>query len=304
VIRLFAGSDSLESYNAAKLAAETTATDLGTEVIIVNADEANAQNLWDDLQQIGLFSSQKVQLWKRVLDNKDVVDMLLKRFEAINSQNEIIIWEPADVDARLALVKKLSTLKQIKSFAASKPWEIGGWLSAQIKAANVPLTFSQQKWLVDRIGSDKLQLQNEITKISLYYAANQKLDTTALELLIPPTVEMQIWTLLDSLSLQNKASALAVLDKFATEDNLQYVLTMLSREITLLAKVKYASESRIALTALGINDFVLKKAVQKAQNFSLEKLKKLSTALFRLDTSIKRGKTDPLTGLFLVAMAW
>lgn len=304
MIKLFAGSDILDSYNAAKDYAHELAEKSGLELSIINADEENAQSLWDNMQQIGLFSSKKIQLWKRVLDNKEVADMLAQRFDLLNANNEIIIWQPAELDNRLSLVKKLTAAKQVKSFTAPKPWEVSSWLSLQVKAFKLPLTDSQQRWLLERTGADKSQLYNELIKIQLYFDAKQQISQAELELLIPQSVEMQIWSVLDSLSLDNKAKALKTLEAFANEDNLQYLITMLSREITMLSKIRYASQANIALNSLGIHEFVLKKAMPKAQKFSLDKLKRLSMALFRLDTAVKRGKTDPLTGLFLVAMAW
>lgn len=310
MIKLLAGSDTYESYKAAKAACENLAEKLSIDIKVIDADEVNAQALWDELRQVGLFFTKQVYLLKRPFDNKSVIDFLVDKFDLLNGSHEIYLWQPAELDNRLSLVKKLTNLKQIKVFALPKTWEIAPWLADQVKALNLPISQSLQNIILERTAGDKFLISQELNKIQLFIQAKeqskdtQHLSEQDLETLIPKTSEMQIWEVLDTLTLDNKAVALKKLNQFVNEDNIQYLLTMLSREITMLAKIKYASQNNVALGSLGIHEFVLKKAMPKVQKFTLNKLTKLSQAVFRLDVAIKRGKTDPVTGLFMVAMAW
>lgn len=310
MIKLLAGSDTYESYKAAKAACENLAEKLSLEIKVIDADEVNAQALWDELRQVGLFYTKQVYLLKRPFDNKSVIDFLVDKFDLLNGSHEIYLWQPAEPDNRLSLVKKLTTLKQIKVFTLPKTWEIAPWLADQVKALNLPISQSLQNIILERTAGDKFLISQELNKIQLFIQAKEQSKDTRhlseqdLEILIPKTSEMQIWEVLDTLTLDNKAVALKKLNQFVNEDNIQYLLTMLSREITMLAKIKYASQNNVALGSLGIHEFVLKKAMPKVQKFTLNKLTKLSQAVFRLDVAIKRGKTDPVTGLFMVAMAW
>lgn len=304
MVRLFSGEDIYASYQAALQTAAELAQKLGLEVKVIDADEYSAQKLWDSLQQVGLFSQNSVQIWKRALDAKDVAEMLGKRLEELQNMGEIIVWQPGSVDGRSAFAKKLTAAKQHKVFEAPKQWEAAAWLKAEVANQKLLLSESQQRWIIERIGLDKLQIRSELQKIGLFIQANSKITQADLEALIPETAEQQVWNVLDSLSLGSKAESLRLLDKFADGDNLQYLLTMLSRELTLLSKVAYVKQQGLSPMSLGLRDFVLQKAQKKLTKFNLAKLRKLSLALFRLDVAIKRGKIEPETGLFLLAMAW
>jgi DNA polymerase III delta subunit len=83
------------------------------------------------------------------------------------------------------------------------------------------------------------------------------------------------------------------------ETNTQYLIAMLSRELSIMFKLKYFSENNMDLKDLGLHPFVLQKSIKKIKNFSLEDLKNKIRDLMLLDYKIKSGRLPDTLALKL-----
>lgn len=304
MLKVFCGEDTYSSYLAAKDYAGRLSGEKDLPMEIVDADDLSLNELLQKVQNIGLFASGRVVVAKRLLENSKTMNYVTDHLETCLGW-DIVIWHDGKLDKRKGLVKKLNQQKRIQEFVQPKVWEVERWLAGQISALNVPA--SQAKpyatQMVVKLGDDKWQLSTELQKLELYLQIEGKLPD--LDALIGTDVSGDIWKFLDGLTMGNKETAAVEfqrLTKFAQND--QYLISMLTRELSLLHDYLQVKAQGKSTKELKLHPFVLEKLSQKAQHFTLQKVKKLTQALLRLDIAIKSGKINPEVALTLYMLSW
>jgi DNA polymerase III subunit delta len=306
MLQVFAGEDTFASYNAAREYATKLSQQSNMELLIVDGDELNkVSDLTQPLESMSMFDSGKVLLAKRLLSNPKLASYIEDNLENLKDK-PLVIWQDKKLDARTGLSKSLKSHKLVSESSVLSEGEIVNWLKAEAKQAGVELSSDLARRLVEYKGTDRGILFQELQKLISYTQATEsRLDQSALDSLIGADLTGDIWKFLDALANGNKAAAISEFEKLTHHsDNIQYLLSMLSRELTILYQVLWAKQEGKSLQALKLHPFVLEKAAKKASRFTLAKLQKLSQALLRLDLAIKQGKLEDITGLTVYLLIW
>ncbi len=302
MIYLFSGQDTYESYKKVKEEVVTLAKKTASELKIIDAASiSNIQNFVDELEGIGMFSENFIILLKRLSGNKKLETYVVENFETL-SKYEILIWEDDKIDARSKIFKLTKDKGLIYTFELQKPRAILKWLDSLIQKKEISLTFSQKNFLLERIGDNKWFLENEIEKIRLFLLNkdSKTISDDDLNILLGLNAKGDIWKFLDSFGERNAKSALLEFEKLSRfEDNTQFLIAMINREINILSKAIYCIENKIRPEVLKLHPFVLSKTLEKAKRFSVNDLKNFSKKLFDLDLAIKKGEIDDKLGLTL-----
>ena len=116
---------------------------------------------------------------------------------------------------------------------------------------------------------------------------------------------MDIWKLIDHLNANDKANSLKAIENLTTQNNdPNYILAMLARNLRLIAQTKYlvgqGKDSRAIASALRLPPFTVPSLIKAANNQTEEKIKKLYEKFTNLDYQIKTGKIDGKLGLTLL----
>jgi DNA polymerase-3 subunit delta len=305
MIKLFCGEDTYESYTNAQKLAKTLAKEKQIETKIINSDElSDPSEILIEIEGVGMFSSSKVILLKRPLSNKKLIDFLVEKFERLN-EYEIILWQDSNADGKLKFVKMLKDKKQINNFDKLKAWQLEAWVENICKAKNIKLTKDQIKFIVERTEENKWFVINELRKIDLYLATDGKknnptLTETELSRILGLDVRGDIWKFLDYLGNKDNKNLLSEYERIINyEDNVQYLIAMINRELSILAKIVFSKENSLDLKELKLHPFVLQKTLKKSSNFKFEEIRNLLNKLFNLDLSIKSGEISDKLGLKL-----
>ncbi len=306
MIKAYSGTDTYESYSEAKKTLLELAKKNNAEVVIINADDVKDIRVFlQNIEGIGMFTSNNVILAKRVFSNKNLMNYFIENFETLNNYN-IILWEDEAVDGKLKLTKILKDKKVLFSFELPKAREFKSWVSKKAKELKIALTETQLDFISQNLEIDKWNIQNELSKISNYLAATKKLKITDQELedILGFNVKGDMWKFLDSIGQRDKKKAIEEFEKLTFyEEKTQLLLTMLSREFRLIAQVLFAQKKGISAATLGIQPFVLQKTLSKSRKYSFKEVKKFMQKLFDLDFAIKRGDIDEKLGLTLFVLS-
>lgn len=297
---VFSGKDSFASYKAALEYAQKLASSTSKQLVLLNDEDiGDAQELLLRLDSVSLFSSGEVVLLKRPFTSTKLQRFIAEKIDKLKDL-DLVIWQDTELDKRLNLTKELQKSKIITEFGEPESGDLFRWIISQ--SGDIKLIQSQAAYIVERVGNDKWLLQNEIIKLRLYIqATGESVTKEIIDKVFGSSVTGDIWKFLDTLTQGNKLGALQELDKMmAFEDVTQYILTMLNRELTLLAQVKSAPNPQ----ALKMSGFVLKKTMAKAHKFSWRKLQNLARTLIRLDSAIKSGKVEGKLGLTFYLLSW
>jgi DNA polymerase-3 subunit delta len=306
MIKVYAGDDTYTSYNQALNEAKNLAQELGRNLVILEADDLSTpKELAQHLESISLFNVAEVVLAKRLLKSAALSKYVQDSLDKLNN-SYLVIWHDGKVDKRQALVKKLISDKLLTEYDLPKGSEFVNWIVAKAKEKNIKLSSSLATQILMQIGDDPGRIEQELQKLALFLAAsNSEVSEKVISQVVGAEVSGDIWKFLDSLSAGSKQVVVAELDKLMQyDDNGQYLLTMLARELQIISSVKFALDHHKSTADLGLHRFVVEKATSKARKLSWAKLQKLSKALFRLDLAIKQGKMEEKMGLLLLVLSW
>lgn len=306
MIRIFSGEDTFESYALAKIQADKFAKDLGQEIKILNADQiTDPTEFIQYLEGVGMFSESFVVFLKRLSNNKKLLEFFTQNYPSLKAYN-IVIWEDRKVDSRLKFYQLSKKENILFSYEAPKEAVLKTWITNLVKEKNIKLTSDQISMLIQNIGFDKWKLTNEIEKISIYCDSKKmnQLDDVDFDNIVGYDIEGDIWKLVDAFSNRDRKACIRELDKIMkVEDNSQYVIAMLIRELSLLSQVIYCNQNNIDTSALKVHPFVLQKIRAKARKFSLNDVKFFIKKLFDLDFAIKKGNIEQKIGLTLYILS-
>lgn len=306
MIHLFHGEDSFESYHAAKAqAAKIHKQETGSRLVVLEADELEIDDFARNIQSTNLFGEQSIVLAKRLLANSRLSAYLEKNLDPMLDK-QIVIWHDSKADGRTALVKGLKQKGEVTEFAAVKEWLVADWVQKRAKLHRLSLTADLASTLVEYVGVNKWKLESELQKLRvLQDSQDRKLDKHAVLSAIGIDKTGDVWKYLDYLSGGQKGRAIKELERlYSYQDNTQYLISMLNREVWLLARISHALQKGLPLSELKLHPFVLKKLQQKAARFNTTTLKRLAKGLLRVDLAIKQGRVEPVDALFMYTISW
>ncbi len=310
MLKILTGSDTYESYHTAKALVSKLVKDTGYDLLLVDSDQLRSG---DDLQRIlssnSLFSKGNVVFAKRVM-NAALGKYISANLEIFDN-TYLVIWEDQSLDGRQKYVAELKKSKVIDIFDLPKYNSVSDmtpWVKDMAKKKKLKLSSNVIDLLIQHSQLDKWLIESTLDKLVLFQQAKKKDDEISEEdfnTLCADTDNGDVWKFLDATTSGKKYEALRELEKLMRfSENGQFLLSMLSRELGLLAKVRYADDNHLDTDSLKIHSFVLKKTRAKASKFNWSMITRLSQALVRLDLAIKEGRLDDMTGITLFVLSF
>ncbi len=301
--------------------------------------------LQNGLMSMSLFSSEKLLIIKNSLffsgkkkkddkddseeniNDSDEKEKIILKYLA-NPRKEIkIFFIEESLDKRKKIYKELLKLEksgaaEMKEFSMPADFKFESWIKNRVekfggkisKDALGALIISLGKGLAQKDRGGKIsqsynlwEAGNEIEKL-VNYREGKEIKKEDVELLVKSKVDMNIFSLIDSISSKNKNKAALLLNKQIEEGlNENYILTMFVYQFRNLIKIKslldqgFANPQIVARTKM--HPFVVQKTVQQCQKFEMEALKKIYQKLFDADLAIKTGKMNSRLVLDLLVVS-
>lgn len=301
MITLVSGTNTYNSYKKAKELLSSFAQKQNLSQKILDADIITDPNfLLQEIEGVSMFDNGNVILAKRLLNNKKLTTFFSDNFESLNKY-PIIIWQDSSADLRLKLVQRIKSKGGYLEFKDEREAEIKKWVGEELAKRGVSLTRELVDYIFLHVGIDKFHLENEIEKIALFKQSVQvEITEKVLNRLLGYETKGDIWKFLDFFGKRNKQKAIEEFLKLTSfEDNFQYIIAMIAREIRIFLSILFAKKNYLNFSELKINPFVLNKSAAKVSNFKEQELKMFSKKLLELDVAIKTGRIDEDIGLIL-----
>jgi DNA polymerase III subunit delta len=263
------------------------------------------QDFKNETKTESMFKEKKIFILKNIFSNKIFKEDFLKSVESFTKSEEIIIFcQEGEVDKRESLFKFLQKTAKTQEFLFLEKKELADWLKKEIIKYKAEITPETIEKLVNFVGSDLWQLENEIIKL-LNYAQGRKIKPEDVDLLVRPKIENDIFETINSLAEKRKDIALFLLHQHLTKgDSPLYLLSMINFQFRNLLVVKELMDKKTPYYEIakrsGLHPFVVKKTYWAAEKFNFLQLKKIYQKIFQIDLAIKTGKIDPETALDLL----
>lgn len=253
--------------------------------------ELDAQQLPSIVQALPFLASKRMVIIKNPTAQKVVQEMLEQLLSTVPETTELILVEPKP-DKRTSFYKLLQKQTEFKEFKELDERALASWLVGQAKAANGSLSQGDATYLVQRVGTNQLLLNNELQKLLAYDLA---ITRDSIDELTDKTPQSSIFDLLDAALAGNQKRVLQLYHEQRQQKvEPLAIMAMLAWQLHVLALVKTAGErsaQEIASQAK-VSPFVVRKTEGVARRCNLSDLKRWVSDAATLDRRLKSQPID------------
>jgi DNA polymerase-3 subunit delta len=152
--------------------------------------------------------------------------------------------------------------------------------------------------LLDATGNDLAAIDDAVERLSLYVGEGKPIDRDAVEAIVVRVRVDTIWALVDAVALKRTKVALeATLSMLADREPPLRILSMVARQVRMVAKMKSALEDGMsqaeAVKAAGAAPFKARELADSAKRFSESDLRRALMVLRDADVALKGSKREP-----------
>ncbi len=237
----------------------------------------------------GLFSTKRLlvlyDLWEL---SKEDRDLLLKELDQVDEDTILVIEGDKPPRKDNQLFKRLLKSQTVEEYSELSGSQLASFIREHAKEHGATIEPAAVRHLASSIGNDLWRLSSEVKKL-----AHQQPEIT--EQLVKESVDKSldenIFHFTDALGARNAALATDLLNQqFELGANEQYLITMIARQIGILAKVKKTKGK-----GLKLHPYVIEKSLKQSEQFTDRRLLQLLWKLLEIDETLKTESADPRT---------
>lgn len=214
----------------------------------------------------------------------------------IPSFTELVLVD-SKVSNRNPLFRELSEVAQVRSFPWLRGAKLQQWIEQRVAKAGGEIASRAVELLARFVGSDLWVMANEVDKLVLF-TGGRRIEEADVRAVVSYAQEANVFAMVDAILEFRAGVAQELLEQLMKRGAFPaYLLVMLSRQVQLMFRVKELKsqgksrndiQDKLGLTS----DFVLRKALEQADRYSLARLKEVYHKLLEADLAIKTGKYD------------
>ncbi|UCC60699.1 MAG: DNA polymerase III subunit delta [Dehalococcoidia bacterium] len=193
------------------------------------------------------------------------------------------------------LLKELLPHAKVREFKPLNGSELFRWMDTRARMYGGNMSNDAARLLHSIMGSNLWLMANEIDKLCTY-ATGRSIEKDDVELLAADFREPNVFAMIDSILERRSAAATRLLHRLEEEGAAPpYLIFMITRQFRLVIQAKDLLQQRRKASdiggILGINrDYALRKTLEQARAYSMERLKDIYRKLLETDISIKTGR--------------
>jgi len=296
----------LESWRQAFMA---KCDSTGVNVTTIGAELLDVNYFRRLVLSAGLFGPKRLIIVERFFGKErgDGLGEVIADFLATSADdkrgNSLIFWDEDITEKSLNKIQKgiftlLVKQKYSENFDYLDKTQLKHWLAKTLAVSHKKITTEAADFMVQQIGPDLWQLQNEADKLAA--APEKEITLDLVKKFVSPSPEEEIWPLVDALAVKNKKAALKLLrDQLDIGNDALSIFGMLVRQYRILLMVGDTLGGRSSVDSfslakeLKIHPFVCQKAIRQVKNYTLEELKNIYQQLLNIDIKIKTTSVNP-----------
>lgn len=203
------------------------------------------------------------------------------------------------IDRKRKIYKALTKVKGAVACEAPKENVLVTWIRDKAKNQGYSMSTNAARALVNRVGAHPGVLVQELNKTLIYVGKNKEVSEKEVQEVVGETRLETIFSLTDALKNKNPHKALELLNNQLDhgEEPIK-IMGMIAWQFRVIWEVKNYQQrnipsNQIAKT-MGVNPFMVEKALQHTKNFSYQQLRSAYLQLTQADRSLKSTSQDPI----------
>jgi DNA polymerase-3 subunit delta len=211
-------------------------------------------------------------------------------------ESTVLILTDGKIKSANPLFKSLSGAKAM-AFPLLKGDTLRQWVKKEIVAQGATISPPAVELLAKLVGGNLWIMSSEIKKLALY-ASGRRIEEDDIKAVVSSAQEASVFAMVDAILDFKAGLAENLLEQLLQQGaSPSYLLVMLSRQVRLVVRAKELRrqcrpeaeiQSRLGLKS----EFPLRKTLEQAQRYPLERLKSVYLRLLQADLAIKTGRYD------------
>ncbi len=217
-------------------------------------------------------------------------------FSQVPDSTILILVERGGVAKNNTLLKAASRYGKVEEFIVPKGVALERWIADRARQAGVRISQGAQSALAAAL-PDLQTLANEIEKLSLYVGSGGTIDEGALKQMSFVSKQDNVFEMTSAAARRDTKGALIQLQHLMDGGTApEGILPVLAWQIRTLIQVRdmldhRVSEGRMAEQS-GLSDFVVRKSIGQAKQYTMPKLLDIHHKLVELDHAVKTGRAE------------
>ena len=193
--------------------------------------------------------------------------------------------------------KELSAKAEVRSFPILRQDRLRQWIEREVAEQGASMSPQAVDLLAKLVGGNLWIMANEIKKLALF-TSGRRIEVEDIKAIVSYAQEANVFAMVDAILDSKAGVAEQALEQLLWRGaSPAYLLVMLSRQVRMVVRAKELRrqrnpeaeiQNRLGLTS----GFALRKTLEQAQRYPLERLKEVYRKLLEADLSIKTGKYE------------
>jgi len=211
-------------------------------------------------------------------------------------ESTVLVLTDGRIKSANPLLKIISGAK-VMAFPLLKGDILRQWINKEAAAQGAEMSPPAVDLLARLVGGNLWIMSSEINKLALF-ASGRRIEVDDINAVVSSAQEANVFAMVDAILDFKVGVAEKLLEQLLQQGaSPAYLLVMLSRQVRLVVRAKELRRQRRPETEiqgrLGLkSEYPLRKTLEQAQRYPLERLKSVYKRLLQADLSIKTGKYD------------
>lgn len=263
------------------------------------AGDAAIGDMMDQLQTMPFLSKWRLVIVTDIQNLKAAEQKLLLPYCASPNPSTCLVITTPKLDSRTKFGQALKKQAEIVQFWKMFERDLPPWINRRAKKYGRTMSMQAAHLLLEFVGNDLRQLDNELKKI-IAYSKSREISPEVVQQVVGDIRERDIFELVDALGNGDTIEALGSLNQLLTEGEQPLrILAMVSRQFRLLWKAKACLAEQRSLSSkqlagkIGVPFRSAEGILQQVQRFSQIKLKEGLKRICEVDLALKSSTNSP-----------
>ena len=209
----------------------------------------------------------------------------------------ILVLIDREITSNNPLFKELSDKAEIRSFPLLRGAKLRQWIQERVIKADSSISPQAVELLARLVGGNLWIMASEIDKLVLF-TSGRRIEEADVNSVVSYAQQANVFAMVDAI-LESKVGIAEQRLQWLLQGGATpaYLLTMITRQVRMIVrakeirkqvKSKVEIQSKLGLTS----EFALRKTLEQADRYPLERIKEVYRKLLEADISIKTGKYD------------
>lgn len=220
-----------------------------------------------------------------------------------------IVFVESEVDKRNRLYKAVKNVGNISEMNAMDEKNLKLWVATLLDKDNKKISEDTILYLLNKIGSDMENIQNEVEKIICYAYDRDIITKEDIDEVCTTQITGKIFLMVDAIGNRQQEKALDLYyDLLALKEKPMSILFLITRQFNILVQVKnllsLGYNNTVISQKTGLMPFTISKYVSQSKNFNMDLLISALKSSADIEEMIKTGRLIDKIGVELLIVKY